>query len=342
MEKTQYRGIDLFRMAAALMVTAIHIAPFSVWSAQADFLITYCTFRIAVPFFFMVTGYFVIGPYIADHGRDKTRLKNYYRKSIFLYLGATLLYLPVNIYSGNLPHNFLECLKAVFFDGTFYHLWYFPAVMIGGLLLLALSRLPVKYTAWILAIVYCFGVLGNSWYGLAKEFPLLSSLYDKIFMISSYTRNGVFFAPLFIFLGAIAHKQRVSKRLCRYGFVLSLLFMLAEGYVTYIGGVQKHNSMYFFLPFVMFFLFQLLLDIPGKSLERLRGCSTWIYVIHPAAIIFLRGAAKFTGQTKWWIDNSFIEYLLVCLISLFIALIFQLFLERGKRKCIKKAGHGSN
>lgn len=50
MEEKQYRGVDVFRMAAALMVVAIHIAPLSIVSDKLDFLITYCAFRVAVPF----------------------------------------------------------------------------------------------------------------------------------------------------------------------------------------------------------------------------------------------------------------------------------------------------
>lgn len=342
MEEKQYRGIDVFRMAAALMVVAIHIAPLSIVSDRLDFLITYCAFRVAVPFFFMVTGYFVIGPCMADNGRHTAGVRKYYWKSIILYLGATLLFLPVNIYSGNLPQNLWDGLKWFFFDGTFYHLWYFPAVMIGGLLLLAVSKISVKCAVWVSAITYCLGVLGDSWYGLAKELPLLNELYDKIFTISSYTRNGVFFAPLFILMGALAGKQRPSKRICKYGLILSFLLMLAEGYATYTWNIQKHNSMYFLLPFVMFFLFQLLLDVKGQAVKWLRGCSTWIYVLHPAIIVLLRGVAKFAGQTKWMIDNTLIEYALVCLISLLISLALQLLWKRGKHRCTKKAGPGLN
>lgn len=62
-------GIDYFRMAAAFMVIAIHIAPFADWSEEADFLLTYCLGRVAVPFFFMTTGYFVLAPYVKS-GRE--------------------------------------------------------------------------------------------------------------------------------------------------------------------------------------------------------------------------------------------------------------------------------
>ena len=42
------------------------------------------------------------------------------------------------------------------------------------------------------------GVFGDSYYGLIENVPLLRSLYTGIFYISSYTRNGIFFAPIYI------------------------------------------------------------------------------------------------------------------------------------------------
>ena len=121
-------GIDYFRMAAAFMVIAIHIAPFSYWNRDLDFLLTYCLFRVAVPFFFMTTGYFVLAPYVKSGFRRKRSFYKFMVKNTALYLAVTALYLPLTIYSGNLPQGFFGWMKGLLFDGTFYHLWYFPAV----------------------------------------------------------------------------------------------------------------------------------------------------------------------------------------------------------------------
>ena len=114
--------------------------------------------------------------------------------------------------------------------------------------------------------------------------------------------------------------------------------MLLEGYASYGAGMQRHNSMYLFLPPVMYFLFQLLLSVPGASVPLLRKTSMLVYLIHPAVILAVRGFAKLIHQTGLFVTNSLIHYLLVCGIS-WIAAIF---LEGGKRLCIKKDAHGSN
>ena len=68
-QTVNYAGVDYFRIVAAVMVIGIHTAPFSGISKAFDFLLTYCAGRVAVPFFFMTTGYFVLGSW-RKNGND--------------------------------------------------------------------------------------------------------------------------------------------------------------------------------------------------------------------------------------------------------------------------------
>ena len=58
-----YIGIDLFRVIAAILIIAIHTSPFGSYSAWADFVLTRVIARVAVPFFFMTSGFFLISRY---------------------------------------------------------------------------------------------------------------------------------------------------------------------------------------------------------------------------------------------------------------------------------------
>ena len=51
--------LDVCRLAAALLVITIHTAPLSDVNAEADFFLTRVLARVAVPYFFMLTGYFL-------------------------------------------------------------------------------------------------------------------------------------------------------------------------------------------------------------------------------------------------------------------------------------------
>ena len=118
-QKKNYGAIDNFRFLAALLIVAIHTSPLASFSGTADFLVTYCFGRIAVPFFFMVTGFFVLAPYQKAAARSQAgagapshrrlghspvwkgsssgKVWKFLRKTAVLYAAATALYFPIRI-----------------------------------------------------------------------------------------------------------------------------------------------------------------------------------------------------------------------------------------------------
>lgn len=339
MNKT-YAGIEYFRLAAAFMVIGIHIGPFSVWSKDVDYLVTYCAGRVAVPFFLMTTGYFVLAPYVKSRFKKKRTIHKYLAKNGILYLSATLFYTPLALYAGNVPHNLPNFIREVLFDGTFYHLWYFPAAIVGVMILTFLARKSVR-TVFLFSVgAYVVGMFGDSYYGLTEQVPLFRLIYSGIFSFSSYTRNGIFFSPVFLLLGMMSAFPdfRCPVRECMVGLAVSFTGMLAEGYLTYSLALQRHNSMYLLLLPVMYFLFQLLLVVPGKPPAWIRNGSMLLYILHPAVIVLLRGFAKITGTTKFLIRNTFVQYLAVCALSLVFVFLIQYCMKRGKPYVFERPG----
>ena len=55
-----YPALDRFRLLAAVLVVCNHTSPLEDLSPTADFLLTRVLARIAVPFFLMVSGYFLL------------------------------------------------------------------------------------------------------------------------------------------------------------------------------------------------------------------------------------------------------------------------------------------
>lgn len=330
MDKRSYGRIDWFRLAAALLVIAIHTAPFSDMNPKLDTVLTYGLGRVAVPFFLMTTGYFVIAPYWSQGFSDGRRYRRFLKKTLLLYGGAVLLYVPVMWYAGKFPSDLPEFLKMLVFDGTFYHLWYFPALLMGCVLCVwLLQRGSLRSTAAMVSLLYAAGLLGDSYYGLVSKIPVLEAVYQEIFRISSYTRNGIFYAPVFLFLGvlAAAGKCQCSAGAERTGQILSTGLMLAESYVTDLLGWQRHSSMYAALPLVMYFLYPVLLRGEGRAPSFLRSGTAFLYVIHPAAIILVRGIAQALGLKEVLADHSMIHYVSVVLLSM-VMMIYYLYAVR--------------
>ena len=195
-QSTNTGGLDKFRLAGALLVVAIHTSPLTCISAEADFFLTRILARVAVPFFLMVTGQFVL-PRILEPGvRAGRRLLRYLARAGMLYLACILLYLPLGIYAGHYKElTAAKVLRMLVWDGTFYHLWYFPAGMLGMTLLYLLSRrLGLRTLTLVCGALYLLGLSGDSYYGLTQYLPPLRSLCDLGFHVWSYTRNGLFLA----------------------------------------------------------------------------------------------------------------------------------------------------
>ena len=214
-QSTNTGGLDKFRLAGALLVVAIHTSPLTCISAEADFFLTRILARVAVPFFLMVTGQFVL-PRILEPGvRAGRRLLRYLARSGMLYLACILLYLPMGIYAGHYKElTAAKVLRMLVWDGTFYHLWYFPAGMLGMTLLYLLSRrLGLRTLTLVCGALYLLGLSGDSYYGLTQYLPPLRSLCDLGFHVWSYTRNGLFLAPLFLLMGALMGGLQ-RKNLC--------------------------------------------------------------------------------------------------------------------------------
>ena len=329
--KPNYGWLDRFRIIAALAVIAIHTSPLATFHEGADFFLTRVLARIAVPFFFMVTGHFVVAGFLpsgkaAPSTKSMVRFRKFLAKTSMLYLFCIILYLPVGIYAGHYEDMSVgTLLRMLFFDGTFYHLWYFPACIMGVALVYLLSRfLSLGAMTAVSAVLYAIGLLGDSYYGLVEKVPALEAFYGFLFQISSYTRNGLFLAPLFLVLGAWMAgaaqgqdgRELSEKRLflCSLS-VLSFALMTGEAFLLRHFELQRHDSMYLLLVPVMFFLYRFLLCIPAKSDGAFRTVSTWIYVLHPAFIVVVRGIAKPLGLTGLLVDNSLVHYLAVSLLS---------------------------
>ena len=89
--------------------------------------------------------------------------------------------------------------------------------------------------------------------------------------------------------------------------------MLGEALLARSQGWQRHDSMYVLLPFVMYFLFALLLRARGRVRLPLGSFSLLVYILHPAVIIAVRGAAMVLGLWDILVENSLGHYAAVCL-----------------------------
>jgi serine/alanine racemase len=315
--KKAYTGIDIFRIIAAILVITNHTSPILDYTTSGNFILTGIFARLSVPFFFMTSGFFLI----RDVERDNGRLWSFIKKSSLIYGAAILLCLPLQIYKGDFSVRPLlpSILKNLFFNGTLYHLWYLPASIIGGIIAWYLVRkFGYKIGFAVSAPLYLIGLLGNGYYGITRSVPFLKTVFGELFTVVDTTQNGIFFAPLFIILGAFIYskKDKMPKRIpSLIGFLLALSAMIAEGLILRENNFQLHDSMYLLLPATSFFLFSFLVSFRGKRLRKARDISLIVYIIHPVIIVAIRFASALIGLEKLFIDNESVMFVTVTVLS---------------------------
>lgn len=337
-KKIVYTGIDYFRIIAAFLVIAIHTSPLLSYNDTADFILTGILARTAVPFFFMASGFFLISAY--SYNSDK--LKSFIKKTSIIYGIAIVIYIPINIYNGyfNMDSLLPNIVKDVVFDGTLYHLWYLPAAIIGAIISwLLVNKLGFKFAFITTFVLYIIGLFGDSYFGISAQIPVLESFYNSLFEISEYTRNGIFFAPIFFVLGGIIANKKIHIPLKHslIGLAITLPLLFIETLILHNLDIPRHDSMYIMLVPCMFFLFKSLIfvnDRKGNKVTQLRTASLIIYIIHPMMIVVVRFAAKLVGLQKLLIDNSLLHFFTVSVMSVAITYIILLIKKKYKRKSI--------
>lgn len=335
-EKKSYAGIDDFRLIAALLIVAIHTSPLASFSETGDFILTRIFARVAVPFFFTTSGFFLVSRYTYN----AEKLGAFVKRTAIIYGAAILLYIPINIYNGYFKMDRLlpNMIKDIVFDGTFYHLWYLPASIIGAAIAWWLVKKLNYQKALIVAFVlYLIGLFGDSYYGIVERVSCLNSFYSLIFQVTDYTRNGIFFAPVFFIIGGFIADDRqqiaLGEGVC--GFVISFGLMFVEAMTLHHFNLQRHDSMYLFLLPCMYFFFQLILVFKGKRRVRLRTIALIVYIIHPMMIIMIRLCAKLLHLQEVLVENSIIHYLMVCLASVGFGTVLTVLWNQYKPKKAK-------
>lgn len=328
-DSRNYTGIDIFRIVAAFLIVAIHTSPLSSFSETGDFILTRIIARIAVPFFFMTSGFFLISRY----SRNTEKLNTFIRKTCLIYTAAILIYIPINIYNNYFEMDNLlpNIIKDIVFDGTLYHLWYLPASVIGAVIAWYLvKKFGCTKALLTSSILYFIGMFGDSYYGLIEKISGFNTFYRLIFQVSDYTRNGIFFAPVFFVMGGLIadNRIRMSLKKSALGFVASFALMFGEAMTLHRFNVQRHDSMYLFLIPCMYFLFNAILNFRGKRIKSLRTLSLVIYIVHPMMIIAVRACAKLLNLWDVLVENSIIHYFAVCFASMALGMVFTVLINK--------------
>ena len=112
--KRQYPAIDVAKFIFSILVVAIHTVPLGNNDYGFPLNLLGSLSRLAVPFFFMASGFFLSKKFDGDFYSERNiiAVKKYALHILFLYGLWTLIYLPITI--GDYIQNSYTAKKIIF------------------------------------------------------------------------------------------------------------------------------------------------------------------------------------------------------------------------------------
>lgn len=331
-KQLQYQNLDLFRFLSSIIIIVLHVRPFFTVSYEIDMAINNIIGRICVPFFFFISGYFAV----KQEQKKPDYIRSYIRSMIPVYLLWSAVYLPWSLSlaapyiqqaSGllctiGLPtaiQNLLLLLLiplaviiALLYSGVYYHLWYFPALLLSMLVLRWWKR---KYSLRVLLtvsfVLLLFGAT-ETYYGFCGQF--FQSLLHYYYAVFFTTRNFLFFALFYVTLGYWMGKQeQPASSLCFLKLLLSIAALVGEGMLLQTTQRLDSNILLACVPLV-YYLFSCLLytniHVPQLSEIPFRAISKYYYLVHPLMILFVH--AWFPQVDSFWMAVAKVVCVLCC------------------------------
>lgn len=278
-------GLDALRFVCAFLVICIHVQ-FNGTIGKYFISLT----RIAVPIFFMITGYFY------QESVNKGRIHEQIIKVIKLCVYSNFFYFIFNCFIATKHNNIINYINNCFsvksvikffiFNDTPIegHLWYLGALLYVLVIISTIDKLKNREILYpfIPILLICDLIFGKySLFILRYEFPFI------------IVRNWLFVGIPYFLIGDIirksdGHNKKVHTKniyVCAIVFSITTLLERCILISLNLNATRDHYISTTFLAITMFLLFR---QMQGKGLEKVadlgRKYSTIIYIIHPIFI----------------------------------------------------------
>jgi len=269
------KSLDIFRLIAAFAVILLHVnygdLPFNM----------VCNFRLlgrfAVPFFFLVTGYFF---YKNHQIKGDQYFPTTIKRLISIFIVASIIYIPIEPYFEDISLNYMLLIK-----GTSFHLWFISSMIFGltvcwyNLSYLKMDQLFMLLSISILALI------------LASEPYYFMFTFNRDFGFVMYLIS----IP-FIFFGMYIAKEniQVSKLVSISMIALGIAMQHFEAdflFKSYQYDPYSHQFLIGTIPFAlgMFFLSFECFNNP-KVAHYAEKYSLAVYLYH---VVIMRGAIEY-------------------------------------------------
>ncbi len=318
MERRLYTAVDAARLIFAACIVAIHTHFSEALSEDAGFWLQQGFFRLAVPFFFVTSGFFLMEK-IRSKGDAPGVIRTYVMRLIVPFIVCDVLNAVMNVIYNYMTQDteLRYAVIAVVSKGIWYPygaMWYVAALIIGALMLLPFLKAEPRRLGAALGIgivLFAFALLCNNYFFIAEGTTLAGVLTGYMDTFVS-ARNGVFVGFFLLAAGMKAseiNSKRIEKAIhgpergSGTGMTAVICVILFAAYIGEIATLRgkaylDDRSLYISQIFFVAALLLLLVGIskkPSADPERakaeressvlMRKMSVWIYFSHRFILI---------------------------------------------------------
>ncbi|WP_211523829.1 acyltransferase [Massilia sp. AB1] len=280
-------ALDFLKIILALMVVGMHASFLADVSAFGAYLTSHGLFRIAVPVFLLINGYFFHRT-LAEGGSV-----TWFKRVLILYFLWMAVYLP------HWAPDLHQEVSSVLVKGThtvffgYYHLWYLAGMIGAAVLMVVMAKASTSQLAIAITLTFLTGVVVQ----YVGAYHLLSNAYlSKILSLNWSHRNFLLFSFPFFCAGFLINKHQLQNRLtvrAIFGLVcLGLVLLFLECYLNYSASsssvaLDNMASLAVISPALFMLFMKIRIESSSKELALY---STGIYLVHILILFALQNA----------------------------------------------------
>ena len=314
---------DVLKFVLSILIVATHTSFFEGYLTPLV--------RLAVPAFFMISGYFFFSRTNSCDTEEKK--KAYLKKSVThnlkLYLFWFILLLPLTLYirkyhTMGLVGGALHLIRDFLFGSTFQSSWYIVALITGFAIVLFLSDKISQSALVIIGVIfYIPSLLSSNYEFLLESSDLLKAVGESLSKVFLLPCRNFSVSILYIAIGKYLAEKNYEGKTKKYTvtFLLAFAALIAEYLALHFSGVKiEDTDCYIALPFAAYYLCKvfLTLDIKCKCAIILRKISTVSYCAHMAVFMVVGKLFKIFEIPDW---QNVLHFALTLLLTHILSLV---------------------
>ncbi len=329
-DRKQYGALDLAKFIAAILIIVLHTGPFSSYSEVLDFGFRSIITVVAVPFFFLTSGFLFCTKLNSLEEKDKSDyFKKYFKRLGLMYLlWSAVYFIFVAIdwaVNGFGVMDVLEYVRDFFFKGSYSTIWFLPALLTAVTVVYLLRKKMSYEKIFLLAIpFYTIACFGSSYYGISENLSVISDLYNIYFYIFDTIKNGILFGWIYVALGGIFSEKTLEEKPVKYFVFSGVFYVLMAGETVaqaFLGwSTNGVDTKFMLVPLTIYlFMFVMSLNIKsGPAFIWMRKLSLLMFL---SQRIFLTLFDWFLADTIF-VKNSMIYFISILSLTLIFSVVF--------------------